>query len=115
VKYALLVYDVGSEWEGVTPEQYAGLVEEYNAISALPQTEGGRQLQGIETARSVRVRDGKPIVTDGPFAETKEVLGGFYLVDAASRDEAEAIAATIPSARMGGVIEVRPIVEYPES
>jgi hypothetical protein len=70
----------------------------------------GSQLQPTSTATSVRVRDGKRLVTDGPFAETREQLGGYYLVDAKNLDEAIGIAARIPSARIG-TIEVRPVVE----
>jgi len=72
---------------------------------------GGNALQPTGTAKSVRVRNGKPTVTDGPFAETKEQLGGFYLVEAATADEAAKIAAKIPGARFG-TIEVRPIMTF---
>ena len=70
----------------------------------------GSQLQPIATATSVRVRDGKELITDGPFAETHEQLGGYFLIEAKNLDEATAIAARIPSARTG-TIEVRPLVE----
>jgi hypothetical protein len=70
----------------------------------------GSQLQSISTATSVRVRDGKELVTDGPFAETHEQLGGYFLIEAENLDEATSIAARIPSARTG-TIEVRPLVE----
>jgi len=111
MQYVLLIYDDPSVWAKVPAEDYPKLYEEYGAISQLPSTKGGAQLQPVDTARSVRVNGGKPIVTDGPFAETKEVLGGFYLIDAGSQAEAEEIAARIPSARMGGTVEVRPVVE----
>jgi hypothetical protein len=111
MKYALLIYDDPKAWRDVTPEQMESLYGEYFAVAQLPNTTGGAQLQPTTTARSVRVENGKPIVTDGPFAETKEVLGGFYLIDAGSAAEAEEIAARIPSARMGGTVEVRPLVE----
>ena len=71
----------------------------------------GQQLQGLDSATTVTVRDGKRIVTDGPFAETKEVLGGYYLLRCANLDEALDWAAKCPAAYMGGKIEVRPIVE----
>lgn len=74
---------------------------------------GGDGLQGSETATSVRVRDGKTELTDGPFAETREVLGGYYLIEAANLDEATAIAARIPIAKTG-TVEVRPVMIYPE-
>ena len=111
MQYVLLIYDDPSVWANVPPEDYPKLYEEYGAISQLSSTKGGAQLQPVDTARSVRVNGGKPIVTDGPFAETKEVLGGFYIIDAGSQAEAEEIAARIPSARMGGTVEVRPVVE----
>ena len=111
MQYVLLIYDDPAVWAEVPQEDYPKLYEEYGAIAQLPSTKGGAQLQPVDTARSVRVNGGKPIVTDGPFAETKEVLGGFYLIDAGSQAEAEEIAARIPSARMGGTVEVRPVVE----
>ena len=111
MQYVLLIYDDPSVWAKVPPEDYPKLYEEYGAIAQLSSTKGGAQLQPVDTARSVRVHNGAPLVTDGPFAETKEVLGGFYLLDAGSQAEAEEIAARIPSARMGGTVEVRPVVE----
>ena len=111
MKYVLLIYDDPNEWSKVPQEDYPKLYEEYGAIAQLPNTTGGAQLQPVATARSVRVENGKPVVTDGPFAETKEVLGGFYVLEAGSQAEAEEIAARIPSARMGGTVEVRPVVE----
>jgi hypothetical protein len=111
MQYVLLIYDDPAVWAKVPAEDYPKLYEEYGAIAQLPSTKGGAQLQPVDTARSVRVNGGEPIVTDGPFAETKEVLGGFYLIDAGSQAEAEEIAARIPSARMGGTVEVRPVVE----
>jgi hypothetical protein len=111
MQYALLIYDDPKSWEDVTPEQMESIYGEYMAVSQLSATTGGAQLQPSGTARSVRVKNGSPVVTDGPFAETKEILGGFYLVEAGSAAEAEEIAARIPSARMGGTVEVRPLVE----
>jgi hypothetical protein len=111
MKYVLLIYDDPAQWANLSDEQMTSIYGEYMAVSELPNTTGGSQLQPADTARSVRVKDGKSIVSDGPFAETKEVLGGFYIIDADSADEAEQIAARIPSARMGGTVEVRPVVE----
>ena len=84
MKYALLIYDDPAEWMDISDEQMKSIYGEYMAVSELPNTTGGSQLQPADTARSVRVKDGKSIVSDGPFAETKEVLGGFYLIDADS-------------------------------
>jgi len=111
MQYALLIYDDPAQWADISEDQMKSIYGEYMAVSEPPNTTGGSQLQGADTARSVRVKDGTSIVSDGPFAETKEVLGGFYIIDAASSEEAEEIAARIPSARMGGTVEVRPVVE----
>jgi hypothetical protein len=111
VQYVLLIYDDPTVWAKVPQSDYPKLYEEYGAVAQLPNTKGGAQLQPVDTARSVRVSGGEPMVTDGPFAETKEVLGGFYIIDADSQAEAEEIAARIPSARMGGTVEVRPVVQ----
>ena len=73
--------------------------------------QGGAQLQPVHTATTVRVQDGEALLTDGPFADTKEVFGGYYLIDVDGLDAALAFAARIPSARLGGSVEVRPVVE----
>jgi hypothetical protein len=109
MKYVLLVYDVPAEWAGVTEEQMGGLMQEYNAVGE--QSVGGARLHPVEAAKTVRLRNGEAFVTDGPFAETKEHLGGYYVVEADSEQKALDLAARIPSARMGGAIEVRPIME----
>ncbi|MGZ4354623.1 MAG: YciI family protein [Gaiellaceae bacterium] len=111
MKYMLLVYDDPAEWTNVTEEEMKGLYAEYAAVSNDPATVGGAQLQPVTTAKTVRINGGDTLATDGPFAETKEHLGGYYLVEADSIDDAVAIAAKVPSARMGGSVEVRPIVE----
>jgi len=81
------------------------------AISDEPTTVGGAQLQPGATATTVRVENGSTLTTDGPFAETKDVLGGFFLVEADDIDAALDVAARIPAARLGGAVEVRPLVE----
>ena len=117
MKYVLLIYDDEKVWETMSPEESGAMMGEYFAftqdIRAKGQYHAGEALQPIATASTVRVRGGKMQVTDGPFAETREQLGGFYLVDAANLDEALAIAARIPSARTGS-IEVRPVVNFEE-
>ena len=115
MQYAMLIY----EDESVAPDreslEMAQLMEEYNRftkeISDEGVNKGGEALHGVETATTVRIRDGQVAVTDGPFAETKEQLGGFYLIEAEDLDAAIAIAARIPAARTGSV-EVRPVVEW---
>jgi hypothetical protein len=111
MQYVLLIYDDPKQWEGIAPEERESLYGEYMAVSNLPNTTGGAQLQPTGTARSVRVKNGETIVTDGPFAETKEALGGYYVIEADSAAEAEEIAARVPSARLGGTVEVRPVVQ----
>jgi len=113
VKYALLIYsdEAVNTFETLSEAEQNAILGEYMAISASPATVAAQQLQPGTTATTVRVTNGDTLTTDGPFAETKEVLGGFYLVDVADLDAALEIAASIPAARMGGSVEVRPVVE----
>ena len=76
-----------------------------------PRISPARELQPVETATTVRVQDGQTLTTDGPYADTKEVFGGYYVFEADNLDEAIELAARIPAARLGGAIEVRPLVE----
>jgi hypothetical protein len=110
MQYLLLIYENENRFaKGFDKAEMA----EYGAFGQQFSTaiKGGHALQPTATARTVRVRDGKPLTTDGPFAETKEQLGGFYLIEANSADEAASIAAKIPGARFGS-IEVRPIMVF---
>ena len=113
MKYALLIYsdEAVNTFETLSEPEQNAILGEYMAISASPATVAAQQLQPGTTATTVRVANGDTLTTDGPFAETKEVLGGFYLVDVADLDAALEIAASIPAARMGGSVEVRPVVE----
>ena len=115
--YLLLIYDDEKVWEAMPEAQRNELFGEYMTFTKQIKDSGhyraGEALQPISTATSVRVRDGKTSRTDGPFAETREQLGGYYLIDAKDLDEATAIAARIPSARIG-TIEVRPIMPTPD-
>ena len=113
MKYALLIYsnEARDEFEQLSDDEQRAILGEYFAISELPGTFGGAQLQPSTTATTVRVDDGKTLTTDGPFTDTKEVLGGFYLVEADGIDGALEVASRIPAARMGGSVEVRPLVE----
>jgi hypothetical protein len=111
VKYMLLVYDNPASWTDITEEQMKDLYAEYAAVSNDPATVDSNQLAPIDTAKTVRVKNGETLTTDGPFAETKEHLGGYYLIEADSLDEAIEWAARIPSAR-GGTIEIRPTVDH---
>jgi len=114
MKYLLMIYQDEKQWAGLSESERQKIYAEYGQLrqqlTASGQFIGGSQLQPIATASSVRVRDGKELITDGPFAETHEQLGGYFLIEAKNLDEALAIAARIPSAR-AGTVEVRPIVE----
>ena len=109
----LLIYHDEKDFAGLSDDERQQIYREYRQLIDELTTAGkyllGDQLQSTTTANSVRVREGKPMITDGPFAETREQLGGFFLIEANSLDEANAIAARIPSAR-NGTIEVRPVV-----
>ena len=113
MQYLLLIYQNESIGQDMSPEEQGKLFADYKTFTQGLVESGkfkaGDPLQPVSTATSVRVRDGKTLTTDGPFAETKEQLGGYYLVDADDLDEAVAIAARIPTARFG-TIEVRPIM-----
>ena len=112
MKYALLIYDTPSAYAPLSEAEQESVSGEYMAISQEGGVYGGAQLQPVETATVVRVQDGEALTTDGPFADTKEFLGGFYLLEANGLDDALDVAKRIPAARLGGAIEVRPIVEW---
>jgi hypothetical protein len=111
MKYALLIYAKPGSHESLSEADYAAVRGEYMALSDEPTCVGGAQLQPVETATTVRFADGQTLVTDGPFADTKEVFGGYYLFEADDLDDATAMAARIPAVRLGGSVEVRPVVE----
>jgi hypothetical protein len=112
MRYLLLIYNRDEQWAGRTPDEVPAVLQEYRAFTQSlqdgGQLQGGHPLQPSSTAVTVRVRDGKTLTTDGPFAETKEQLIGFYLVEAKDVDEALGMAARIPGARWGAV-EVRAV------
>jgi len=110
MQYLLLIYDKESRWaKGYDPVEMAGYGDFGKEFAK--SIKGGNALKPTNTATTVRVRDGKRLTTDGPFAETKEQLSGFYLVDAKDSDEAIHIAGKIPAAKYGS-IEVRPIMTF---
>jgi len=119
VKYALLIYDDDTAWIDLPAEERAALrAAEMPKWAALFEELGkadpnvsGKELDGRDTAKVVRVREGERLVTDGPFAETKEVLGGIFLTDLPDLDEAIRLAALIPAAAGTGAIEIRPILQ----
>jgi hypothetical protein len=111
VKYILLIYSDENAWTQNEMEScYAESTQLTHELKTNDQYLGASPLHPVATATSVRVRDGKKLVTDGPFAETREQLGGYFLIDAKDLDEAIAIAGRIPSARKG-TVEIRPIME----
>jgi hypothetical protein len=114
MKYMLLIYHDEKDWTGMSDAERQEIYGEYRQLigelSSRGQYLAGDQLQLAATASSVRVRSGKQFVTDGPFAETREQIGGFFMIEAKDLEQATSIAARIPSARTG-VIEIRPVVE----
>ena len=115
MKYLCLIYDDEKTWATMSKSEADAMMGEYFAftdgIKKGGQYLGGEALQPVQTATTVRVRNGKVSTTDGPFAETKEQLGGYYLVNARDLNDAIQIASKIPSARLGSV-EVRPVQEF---
>jgi len=115
MKYALLIYGDESAQASTPEEQMAQVMKEYMeftaAINESGHNLGGEALDSTSTATTVRVRDGETLVTDGPFAETKEALGGFYLIEAADLDQATEIAARLPGSWYGSV-EIRPLWDW---
>ena len=119
MKYMLLIHQGAAptpyspdEWERLSEDEKNAIYGAYKAINDTPGVTPGLQLQPPETATTVRVKDGTTLTTDGPFAETKEAIGGYLVLEADDLDAAIELASRIPAARMGGAIEVRPVVEW---
>ena len=110
MQYLALIYGDESRWASLSPEDREREMSEYTALSEADVTRGGNELDSVATATTVRVRNDETLVTDGPFVESKEVLGGYYVFECDSIDEACTWAAKIPAARHGA-IEVRPVHE----
>ncbi|HEY7398336.1 MAG TPA: YciI family protein [Gaiellaceae bacterium] len=111
MKYVLLIHGNDERWEQRSEQEQKAIYGEYFAVSETKGVYGGAELQPQSTATTVRVDDGRTLTTDGPFAETKEALGGFYLYEADNLDDAIELAGRIPAARLGGAVEIRPLVE----
>jgi hypothetical protein len=113
VKYILLIYSKESDWTGLSDKDKVDMYQKYMAFTDSIKKSGhylgGDGLEPTATATTVRVRNGKPVTTDGPFAETREQLGGYYMIDAKDLDEAAEIATRVPGASYGAV-EVRPVM-----
>ena len=114
MQYLLLIYGDEQAGTDATPDEMKQLMDDYWAygdwLKGQGWDRGGEALQPTAQATTVRVRDGKPVTTDGPFAETREQLGGYFLIDAKDLDEAIGVAKRIPAARLG-TVEVRPVLE----
>jgi hypothetical protein len=117
MKYMLLIHQgttplPGTDaWERLSDEERGAVFAGYQAVNETPGMMPGQQLEPPETATTVRVQDGRTLTTDGPFVEIKEAIGGYCFFEADDLDAAIELAARIPAARMGGAVEVRPIVE----
>jgi hypothetical protein len=109
MQYALMIYAPPGVDEALSDAEREAVRAEYLALQQDPRCLRGERLQPPDMATSVRVVGGRTLITDGPFADTKEVLGGFCLVEAANLDDVLELAAHIPAARFGGVVEVRPV------
>ena len=116
MRYALLIYEDETFWQKTPQQEIGAMMEGYRRFGeeAGERIGSGAALQPTATATTVRVRDGERLLTDGPFAETREQFGGFYIVEAGSLDEAIDLAAKIPGAE-SGCVEVRPVMEFDES
>ena len=111
MKYALLIYSKPGSHEALPEDEYKAMFAEYVALAEDPRCVASAQLESVESATTVRVNGGQTLTTDGPFADTKEVFGGYYVFEADNLDRALELAARIPAARLGGAVEVRPVVE----
>jgi hypothetical protein len=118
MKYMLLIHQgttptpPSDAWERLPEDEKQAVYEAYRSLNDTPGVSPGLQLQPAEMATTVRVQDGRTLTTDGPFVELKEAIGGYLLFEADDLDAAIDLASRIPAARMGGAIEVRPIVEW---
>jgi hypothetical protein len=119
MKYMILIYQGATPvpgtdaWNALSPDEQGQVYADYKALNETPGfTPGQVQMDSPETATTVRVQDGRTLTTDGPFAELKDAIGGFGFYEADDLDAAIELASRIPAARMGGAIEVRPVVEY---
>jgi hypothetical protein len=118
MKYLILIHQgdaptpyTPDEWAKLSEEEQNAVYRDYQAINQDPRVTPGVQMEPPETATTVRVQDGRTLTTDGPFAEVKEAIGGYFVLEADDLDAAIEVAARVPAARMGGAVEVRPVVE----
>jgi hypothetical protein len=111
MQYALLIHEKPGAYEALPDDERTAITDEYWALREEPGVLTGAGLQPASTATTVRMENGSPLVTDGPFADTKEVFAGYYIVEANDLDGALALAAKVPAIRLGGSVEVRPVRE----
>ena len=113
MKYLIQIYgnDTREEFEARPNDEKKALYAEWGALNQTPGMTAGVEMDAPSTATTVRVHDGKTLTTDGPFVDTKEALGGYFILEADDLDAAIEVAARVPTARLGGAIEIRPLVE----
>jgi hypothetical protein len=111
MKYAMLIHYKPDYYEALAEDEQNAVFAEYRSLAEDPRARGGAQLQPVETATTVRVQDGRTLTSDGPYADTEEVFGAYFVFEVDNLDEAIELASRIPAARLGGAIEVRPLVE----
>lgn len=114
MQYAILIQERPGSYDGLTAEQAGAISDEYMAIRREPKVFGGGHLAPAETATTVRMQNGETLITDGPFADTKEVFAGYFLIEADDLDVAIELAGRIPAVRMGGSVEIRALIEQQE-
>ena len=118
MQYVALIYQGSTPlpgspaWDDLSEDEQKQVYADYGALQSAPGVTPGLPLGLPEDATTVRVHDGKPLVTDGPFVGTKEAIGGFFVVEAEDLDAAIALAVRVPAARLGGAVEVRPVATY---
>jgi hypothetical protein len=115
MRYALLIYNRPGSFEGLPPNEQQKVYEQFQALGTTPGIATGMRLKPAEHATTVRMQDDRVLVTDGPFADTKEVLGGVVVLDAKNIDEALDLAKKVPTLRFGSLVEVRPVYENPQN
>ena len=118
MQYVMLIYQGSTplpdseEWNAMPADEQKRVYEDYGKLNATPGVTPGAPMGLPADATTVRVQDGKPLLTDGPFVESKEAIGGFFLLEAEDLDAAVEVAATVPAARLGGAVEIRPVATY---
>jgi hypothetical protein len=113
MKYALLIYPKPGSEEALAEDEQKSVSAEYLAFREDPRCLGGAHLQPIETATTVRDGGGENLIIDGPYADSKEVLGGYFVFEASDLDEVLEVAQRVPAVRLGGAVEVRPLFDIP--